>query len=61
MWHFLLVYAVFLGALASPGPDFLVVLRQTLSGSSRTGIWAALGVAAGIAVHMSYCLAGSGF
>jgi RhtB (resistance to homoserine/threonine) family protein len=64
MEHYLLglalVYIVFLGALMSPGPDFLMIMRNALGGSARAGIFAALGIAAGNVVHMAYCLAGIG-
>lgn len=59
-WGIILVYVVFLGALMSPGPDFLIVLRNTLGQSARTGIFTALGIACANAVHMTYCLAGIG-
>ena len=56
----MLVYVVFLGALMSPGPDFLIVLRNTLGQSARTGVFTALGIACANSVHMTYCLAGIG-
>jgi len=52
------VYFIFFCALISPGPDFLIVLRNTLGGSVKAGVLTALGVALGLAVHISYCLAG---
>lgn len=63
MDHFLafsLVYLVFLGALVSPGPDFLIVLRNALGYSARAGVFTAAGIAAGLLVHMTYCIAGIG-
>lgn len=45
-------------AVASPGPDFAIVLRQTLRFGNKTGIWTSAGVGAGIALHISYCLLG---
>lgn len=47
--------------LMSPGPDFIMAIRNSLTYSRRTGIYTALGFAAGITVHISYCLAGLGF
>lgn len=34
-------------AAMSPGPSFVVVLRETLAGSLRTGLWVSLGMSAG--------------
>ena len=45
-------------AVASPGPDFAVVLRQTLRHGPRAGVWTSAGIASGIALHVSYCLLG---
>lgn len=45
-------------AVISPGPDFVVALRNSLQYSRRTGIWTALGFALGIVVHVFYCIAG---
>lgn len=45
-------------AVASPGPDFAIVLRQTLRHGSVAGIWSSAGIAAGIGLHVSYCLLG---
>ncbi len=46
---------------ASPGPDFLIITRNTLTFSRKSGIWTALGLALGILVHVSYSLFGIGF
>jgi len=45
-------------AVASPGPDFAIVLRQTLKNGSFAGLWSSAGVAAGIGLHVTYCLLG---
>jgi len=45
-------------ALVSPGPDFLMALKNSLTYSRRTGIYTAIGFALGIAIHIFYCLAG---
>lgn len=45
-------------AVISPGPDFVVALRNSLQYSRKTGVWTALGFALGILVHMIYCMAG---
>jgi len=45
-------------ALVIPGPDFFMVVRQSLQYSRKTGIYTAIGLGLGIAVHITYCLAG---
>jgi RhtB (resistance to homoserine/threonine) family protein len=46
-----------LGAM-SPGPDFLMSVRNSLAYSRRTGIFTAVGFGLGVAVHVTYCIAG---
>jgi RhtB (resistance to homoserine/threonine) family protein len=60
MTQLFLAYLVFLGALASPGPDFLIVLRNALGYSARAGVFTAAGIAAALTVHFAYCIAGIG-
>ncbi|MHB8111189.1 MAG: LysE family translocator [Syntrophorhabdaceae bacterium] len=45
-------------AAMTPGPDFVMALRNSLTYSRRTGIFTAIGFALGIAVHVTYCIAG---
>lgn len=45
-------------ALISPGPDFIMCVRNSLTYSRKTGIWTAVGFGAGISIHIFYCLAG---
>jgi len=47
-------------AVASPGPDFLIVTKNSLTAGRRAGVMTALGVALGIGVHVTYCLLGIG-
>jgi RhtB (resistance to homoserine/threonine) family protein len=47
-------------AVASPGPDFALVLRQSVAHGRRVAIWASLGIGSGISVHVAYCLLGLG-
>ncbi len=46
--------------VASPGPDFTLVLRQSLSHGRRVAIGSALGIGTGILVHVTYALLGLG-
>ena len=52
------VAIIHLLALISPGPDFFVTVKNSLSYSRRTGIFTAIGVGLGIGVHLLYCIAG---
>ena len=58
--EFLTVALVHLLAVASPGPDFAIVLRESVSNGRHAGIWTALGVGSGILLHVDYCLLGIG-
>ncbi len=48
-------------AVASPGPDFAIVLRQSLRHGRRTAIWTSVGVGMAILLHVAYSLLGLGF
>ncbi len=58
--EFLTVALVHLLAVASPGPDFAVVVRESVARGQRSGSWTAAGVGAGILVHVGYSLLGIG-
>lgn len=61
MWNqFALVAGIHLLAVMSPGPDFAMVMRNSLVYSRRTGILAAAGLSLGIALHVTYSLLGIG-
>ena len=47
-------------AVASPGPDFAIVLKQSLRYGKRIGIYTALGIGSGILLHIIYSLLGFG-
>lgn len=47
-------------AVASPGPDFALVLRQSLAHGRRVAVWASIGIGSGIAIHVGYCSLGLG-
>lgn len=48
-------------AAMSPGPDFVMAVKNSLTYSRRTGILTALGIGLGIGVHILYCAAGIGY
>jgi len=52
------IIGIHLLALISPGPDFVMAIKNSLQYSRKTGMWTAVGFGLGIAVHISYCLAG---
>ena len=49
---------IHLVALVSPGPDFVVVCRNSLLYSRTIGIYTAVGFGLGICVHISYAVFG---
>lgn len=50
----------FLGAV-SPGPDFILIVKNSLAYNRRVGFFSALGVGSGVMVHVTYTLLGIGF
>ncbi|MBO3277756.1 LysE family translocator [Pseudomonas schmalbachii] len=58
--EFLTVALIHLLAVASPGPDFAVVVRESVAHGRRAGSWTALGVGCGIFIHVAYSLLGIG-
>lgn len=47
-------------AVASPGPDFALVLRQSLARGRTPALWTSVGIGSGILVHVGYSLLGLG-
>ncbi|MEE1673862.1 LysE family transporter [Agarivorans aestuarii] len=58
--EFLTVVVVHLLAVASPGPDLAVVLKNSISLGRRAAIFTSLGVGCGIMVHVIYSVLGIG-
>ena len=48
-------------AVISPGPDFVMVVRNSLCYSRRSGIFTTFGIGLALAVHLVYCAAGIGY
>lgn len=59
-WEFLTVAGAHLLAVASPGPDFAIVLKQSLRHGRRAATWTSIGIACGILLHVAYSLLGIG-
>ncbi len=58
--HFFAITLIILLAAISPGPDFAIVVRNTLAYSRKAGLMTALGVTMGILIHCTYCILGLG-
>jgi RhtB (resistance to homoserine/threonine) family protein len=58
--EFTMVAAAHLGAVASPGPDFAIVLRQSIAHGRRVAIWTSIGIGTAILLHVGYSLLGLG-
>ncbi len=59
--EFLTIVVAHALAVASPGPDFALVLRQSLAHGRRTAIWSSIGIGCGLSVHIAYCILGLGY
>jgi threonine/homoserine/homoserine lactone efflux protein len=60
MQEMLAVMTITVLAVISPGADFAMVTRESWRHGRRAGLWAALGIAAGVQVHVAYTLVGVG-
>lgn len=58
--EFLILAVVHFLAVVAPGPDFAVVIQQSVSHGRKVGIVTALGIGAGISVHVLYTILGFG-
>lgn len=59
--QFFTIALLHLLAVMSPGPDFVMISRNSLIYSRKAGIYSALGLALGILVHITYSLVGIGY
>jgi RhtB (resistance to homoserine/threonine) family protein len=48
-------------AAISPGPDFIMTVKNSLRYSRHTGIYTGIGIGLGLSVHLIYCAAGIGY
>jgi threonine/homoserine/homoserine lactone efflux protein len=58
--EFLVIAVVHFLAVASPGPDFAVILKQSIRYGRRSAIFTSLGIGTGILLHVAYSLVGVG-
>jgi len=56
-----MVAAAHLLAVMSPGPDFAIVMRQSLTRGRTIALWTSLGIGSGILVHATYAVLGLGW
>ena len=46
--------------MVSPGPDMVLVLRNTFVNGRRAGLQTSMGILSGNLVHITYCMLGIG-
>ncbi|MEO9901014.1 LysE family translocator [Nisaea sp.] len=57
----LVILGITLLVMISPGPDMVIVMRNTVIGGRIGGLQSSLGVLAGNMVHITYCAIGIGW
>lgn len=60
MVTFFTITLIIMLAAISPGPDFFLVVKNSLLHDRRAGIFTAMGVASSLLIHSSYCIVGLG-
>src|SRR5882762_9545951 len=60
LYEFSKIAVAHLLAVMSPGPDFAMVLRQSLAHGRRTAVWTSIGIGCAISLHVTYSLLGIG-
>jgi threonine/homoserine/homoserine lactone efflux protein len=58
MYQYLLFFIGMALLVIAPGPDFMNVVGQSLRGSFRNGLMSAVGVGAGLCVHVTAAILG---
>ena len=58
--EFATIAAVHFLAVASPGPDFAIVMKHSISFGRRAAILTSIGIGLGILIHVAYSLLGIG-
>ena len=61
MEQIVVVVSITFLVMISPGPDMVLVMRNTLVAGRSAGLWSSVGVLTGNAVHMTYCALGIGW
>jgi RhtB (resistance to homoserine/threonine) family protein len=58
--EFLAIAVMHAFAVVSPGPDFAIVLRQSLRHGRATALWTSVGIGCGLSVHILISMLGLG-
>jgi threonine/homoserine/homoserine lactone efflux protein len=58
--QFLKIAVAHMLAVAAPGPDFAMVVRQSLAHGRRAAMWTSVGIGTAILVHVTYAVLGIG-
>jgi RhtB (resistance to homoserine/threonine) family protein len=58
--EFLTITVLHALAVISPGPDFAIVLRQSLRHGRTTALWTSVGIGCGLSIHITVSLLGFG-
>lgn len=58
--EFLILATALFIALLSPGPDFAMILKQSITYGKRASIFSSIGIGLGISVHVIYTILGIG-
>ncbi len=58
--EFMVIYSIFLLGAVSPGPDFIMIVRNSTGYGNKVGFKTALGICVGCLITLSYILVGVG-
>lgn len=58
--QFISIATIHLFAVMSPGPDFIIIVRQSISSGRRSALMTSLGIGIGILMHIILCVFGLG-
>jgi len=57
----LIIIGITLLVVVTPGPDMIIVMRNTIIGGRGAGLQTSLGILSGNLVHIAYCVVGIGW
>lgn len=58
--EFVAIAVIHLLAVASPGPDFAIILKQSIRHGRKIALYTSVGIGTGILIHVAYSLVGLG-
>jgi RhtB (resistance to homoserine/threonine) family protein len=58
--QFLAIAVAHMLAVACPGPDFAMVVRQSIAHGRRAAVWTSIGIGTAILLHVTYAVLGIG-